>query len=534
FYKYKVELEEEIYGTDTDGSKDDVPSPEEVEKLLELSLGYDEKHLRYFDSYNTQACLSESIYDLRIESQKKPSKRKPFNLIFHVVPSNRADASRAFSRFETLDPVLKDSSSSSLVLSGRTPQKEYTNAIGSIAKAFGRNNRIDQVMFAGHGFTDRVYLDHDPYDEKNKINYENAINLENDDGRAIFKDLIDEIIHYMIPDENLSRKQKRNMRSRIFLNACYADRYVDDRKMYDYDAEIYENRYKNENGEVDKGKKEEFKTFFRQLSLSAVESLPENKDEEENNKRLYKGPFYKNLEKTRDEMKKFYYETNPSVGGFIRGRLEEADIDNRITVVGSGTEASARWHLADSKTGLMNFQSSPDRQFATGSILNAIMYPSKDEPKGEGYKRIKHLLLRAWVTEDWGDIVSAYEKSKREDAKQDLGWEVIREFGKDTPELILKADKLVKQVSLLDQTGRESEELKSFSEQFPEAVDYILKKYKFSNQANKDRSILIRHRIGVMYKSKKNKSKGKNFVFKVLGSFSTFKKTNPASFSPFI
>ncbi|MEO0869290.1 MAG: DUF4157 domain-containing protein, partial [Cyanobacteria bacterium J06642_11] len=145
--------------------KQDEPSAEELIKDYAVA-----SHPDFYQS--VVDLLQQNITGLiaQSQSQKKPSERKPLNLIFHATKD--ADPGGAFFDHETLNSVLGESDSHTLVMMGKS-QQEYTNVISSIAKTFGLNCKIDQVMFAGHGSENQIQLNHAAEGDgpANPINY---------------------------------------------------------------------------------------------------------------------------------------------------------------------------------------------------------------------------------------------------------------------------------------------------------------------------------------------------------------------------
>ena len=75
------------------------------------------------------------------------SKTKPLTLILH----SAIDHNGAFHRDPNMTAVITHPKNLTLMIEGGTSLAAYQSQIGPLAKSHGNNDKIDQVMFAGHG-----------------------------------------------------------------------------------------------------------------------------------------------------------------------------------------------------------------------------------------------------------------------------------------------------------------------------------------------------------------------------------------------
>ncbi|MEY2422502.1 MAG: hypothetical protein QOI95_2569 [Acidimicrobiaceae bacterium] len=75
------------------------------------------------------------------------SKSRPLTIVLHAA----VDHNGAFHRDNLLTAVVRNPNIFTLIVEGGVTLAEYQSQIGPLAQAYGVNQKIDQVMFAGHG-----------------------------------------------------------------------------------------------------------------------------------------------------------------------------------------------------------------------------------------------------------------------------------------------------------------------------------------------------------------------------------------------
>ncbi|MBK6621388.1 MAG: hypothetical protein IPG32_11130 [Saprospirales bacterium] len=75
------------------------------------------------------------------------SKAKPLTLILHT----SIDHNGAFHRDPNFTAVVRDARMLTLMVEGFETLSEFQSQIGPLATTYGQNDRIDQIMIAGHG-----------------------------------------------------------------------------------------------------------------------------------------------------------------------------------------------------------------------------------------------------------------------------------------------------------------------------------------------------------------------------------------------
>ncbi|HAS40131.1 MAG TPA: hypothetical protein DCS93_06605 [Microscillaceae bacterium] len=113
----------------------------------------------YFDSPLKKYIHNFFVFDY--ETLEKLTKRfeegnkegKPLCLILHT-----NDDTQAFVQDKSLKAVIDHPNLFTLVLEGHPDLASYGQLIPQIAKKYGVNKKIDQIMLAGHGYRDRMHL----------------------------------------------------------------------------------------------------------------------------------------------------------------------------------------------------------------------------------------------------------------------------------------------------------------------------------------------------------------------------------------
>jgi len=143
------------------------------------------------------------------------SKSKPLALILHSAIDNNG----AFHRDPNLTAVITNSNIHALMIEGGETLAAYKSQIQPLAQTHGINNKIDQVMFAGHGGSKSMELagkvEKDVTSGKLK-QAGKSIDLEHD--KAAADDMFDEVLKYM--DKTTAAALTKQKNRRIIFNAC--------------------------------------------------------------------------------------------------------------------------------------------------------------------------------------------------------------------------------------------------------------------------------------------------------------------------
>ena len=99
------------------------------------------RHVRNYHRFEKDALEQLS------SNQGDTSKAKPLALILH----SALDHNGAFHRDPQLTNAIKDSRNLTLMLEGKTSLSQIEHLLRPLARRYGQNNRIGQVMIAGHG-----------------------------------------------------------------------------------------------------------------------------------------------------------------------------------------------------------------------------------------------------------------------------------------------------------------------------------------------------------------------------------------------
>ncbi|MBW2661998.1 MAG: DUF4157 domain-containing protein [Deltaproteobacteria bacterium] len=153
------------------------------------------------------------------------SKAKPLTLILHTA----IDHNGAFHRDPKLEAVITNGNIHSIMIEGKETLDDVKSKIQPLARKYGKNNKIDQVMIAGHGNARSIQLGGKltgggELNEKEELKEDSdAVNLINNEAKA--RELFDEVLDNMDIDPGfLSRifgsPPARQEHRRILFNAC--------------------------------------------------------------------------------------------------------------------------------------------------------------------------------------------------------------------------------------------------------------------------------------------------------------------------
>ncbi|OJJ19853.1 hypothetical protein BKI52_15340 [marine bacterium AO1-C] len=166
-------------------------------------------------------------YDALIQLEKNyeyQGKDKPLTLILH----SSIDHDGAFTNDAYLTQLIKNRALLTLMIEGKTNLGAFSGLISQIAKKYGRNGKIDQVMFAGHGSANSIELAGD-IEENDKIPGTNQYKdnksikerqqgdmIDFKNNKKASEDLFKEVLKNM----NVNLGNNKDKYARILFNAC--------------------------------------------------------------------------------------------------------------------------------------------------------------------------------------------------------------------------------------------------------------------------------------------------------------------------
>jgi hypothetical protein len=141
------------------------------------------------------------------------SKTKPLTLILH----SALDHNGAFHRDFNLTEVIQKPAINTLMIEGKETLDEVKSQITPLAKKYGKNDKIDQVMFAGHGNARSIQLAGTIKNTGGKVEEVNdSINLN---GNKVKSDEVFDELLKNIDDSATAPADKQKHRTLVF-NAC--------------------------------------------------------------------------------------------------------------------------------------------------------------------------------------------------------------------------------------------------------------------------------------------------------------------------
>ncbi|SDU58396.1 eCIS core domain-containing protein [Desulfobacula phenolica] len=166
------------------------------------------------------------------------SKAKPLTLILHTA----IDHNGAFVRDPKLEAVVTNGNIHAIMIEGKETLDSVKSEIQPLAAKYGKNNKLDQVMIAGHGGAQSIELAGKLQNggelnaKEELIEDSNAVDLVNDKAKA--QELFDEILDNMDIKPTLGQRfgsifgpdlPARQAHRRIMFNACLTNsNYIGD------------------------------------------------------------------------------------------------------------------------------------------------------------------------------------------------------------------------------------------------------------------------------------------------------------------
>ena len=152
------------------------------------------------------------------------SKTKPLTLVLHTA----IDHNGAFHRDPYMTQVFTNKKNLTLMIEGGETLAAYQSQIGPLAKAYGNNDKLDQVMFAGHGDSRSMEMAGTVTENTNNVEKYGTIaqsgediDLKNDKDAALA--FFDEILDHMdkaVVDKLAPTGPDQQANRRILFNAC--------------------------------------------------------------------------------------------------------------------------------------------------------------------------------------------------------------------------------------------------------------------------------------------------------------------------
>jgi hypothetical protein len=147
--------------------------------------------------------FQKDALDRLVTNQGDTSKTKPLALILH----SSFDHNGAFHHDPNVTSVIADARNVTLMIEGKSSLAEMQGELRPLARRYGKNNRISQVMIAGHGNARLMELT-GTIDPKTHTQREDAIDLDNN------------AAHTQQFFQALLRNMESGPNARIVLNAC--------------------------------------------------------------------------------------------------------------------------------------------------------------------------------------------------------------------------------------------------------------------------------------------------------------------------
>lgn len=164
------------------------------------------------------------MLDLLLANVADRSRSRPLTLVLH----SALDHNGAFHRDPYMADVFASQKINALMIEGGETLADYSKYIGGISKTWGINNKLDQVMFAGHGGS-RIIEMAGTVGEKtserknqNDTMVQNEDNIDLDDEQAA-QDFFDTILDNMdssVIDPLVPPGPAKQANRRILFNAC--------------------------------------------------------------------------------------------------------------------------------------------------------------------------------------------------------------------------------------------------------------------------------------------------------------------------
>ena len=142
------------------------------------------------------------------------SKSKPLTLILHTA----LDYNGAFHRDKNLTEVIKNANMNTLMVEGKETLADFRREISPIAQKYGINNKIDQLMFAGHGNARFMELAGKIKDDGKGEVEEVVDNISLNTNKVEPDKLMKEVLQNM--DKKKLNKKGYQAHRRIIFNAC--------------------------------------------------------------------------------------------------------------------------------------------------------------------------------------------------------------------------------------------------------------------------------------------------------------------------
>jgi hypothetical protein len=163
------------------------------------------------------------LLDRLIVNVKDTSRSKPLTLVLH----SNLDHNGAFHRDREMFRVVDSAVNNTLIVEGGETLGDYKSQITPLAQKYGQNNKIDQVMFAGHGNSQSMELAGGVKKDKEGKLAQTGDDLDVATGapdKSKTDELFDEVLANM--DELSNLKDPKQPNRRLLFNACLTNSNV--------------------------------------------------------------------------------------------------------------------------------------------------------------------------------------------------------------------------------------------------------------------------------------------------------------------
>jgi Domain of unknown function (DUF4157) len=168
------------------------------------------------------------LLDRLIVNFKDTSKKKPLTLVLH----SALDHNGAFHRDPQLYRVVNSKINNTLMVEGGETLDSYKSQITPLTRTYGVNDKLDQVMFAGHGNAQLIEMAGGVKEDSKGRLEQSRDDLDVSEGspqKAKTEELFDEVLSNMDGLPNL--KDPKQPHRRILFNACLTNSNVVERDL---------------------------------------------------------------------------------------------------------------------------------------------------------------------------------------------------------------------------------------------------------------------------------------------------------------
>lgn len=160
---------------------------------------------------------------------KDTSKAKPLTLILH----SGLDHTGAYHRDSKLTEVITNNTIQTLMIEGKETLADVQNQLEPLSKTYGKNNRIDQVMFAGHGGSRNIQMAGKVEEQGGRLEeVRDDMDLDDPEQKKKTDALFVELLKYLDKKGDVNNIQPHQ---RALFNACLTNSNVYHGAQLDWD-----------------------------------------------------------------------------------------------------------------------------------------------------------------------------------------------------------------------------------------------------------------------------------------------------------